>query len=796
MQSPLIENISQKVFSSLKQNLEQTFESSLENKENYIPNISSKNHLNLKFETNKAFNRENPQKNAEKFSISKQNLENLETCWNQEIQELIEKIEAFDFNSSKINENFLSFSICTKSEITENSLENKFSQNQQANEASNLNDLSDKIGAENACDLANCLDIERNSSVLDKLENVTEKVKSHSAPYDNENFKEKPKQTSINGLKQHFRSLFFKLEKLLEIQKETKMLNFTETNFSENSEQSNFLFAENKNNILNFNNYNSTNQKNESENSNSNFPLNSLLTKITEICIEKKFFCEIMNFYLRSANEAKAIDLFLIKNIINFHDYEEAVFFLAEDLTRKLSKIELLFQILQFTSQNFVFNLYPVFSVCLHKLVKFNFIQEAFILKNYMLHFKLEISSVALNSLLEALGKSGRLEDAANLIKEIENANFLHFFDSCFTDSNSDLNNKNNFSKLSMQAGLNQISYGILIKHLCKSNLIDTALVHYEYLKANKLIKDEVIFNLLIDGCSKSSNLAQIISIYQDMLDFEIKPSIVTFNTIIDSYVRAKDFISAWNIYEEIKNFGCVPDKFTFSTLFRGIRNLAHKEYLEKAFVLLEELNKSNNSIDVILINVLIDSCIWLKDEKSLVKIFSNAVNGFYKNLSPDIITFNTFIKGCAQLYLFEEAKKAFNILLSKQDSIKPNDVSFNTMIDVYVRSENLNLVWDLLDLMKKYGIKPDNFTYSTIIKGINKKSNFNASNNFNKNLNNYDSDEAELEMAFKLFENVKANSKPDEILYNCIMDACLRFEKIDKMMEYHVEMMKVKIFL
>ena len=404
------------------------------------------------------------------------------------------------------------------------------------------------------------------------------------------------------------------------------------------------------------------------------------------------------------------------------------------------------------------------------------------------------------------------------------------------TNSGNDLS-QNNFTKLSLNSGINLISYGILIKYLCKSNLIETAFVHYEYLKANNLIKDEVIFNLLIDGCSKTSNLDQIRNIYEDMLEFNIKPTMVTYNSILDSFVRAKDLNSAWKIFEDLIKFGNSPDNFTYSTLFRGIRNPNQKSYLEKALNILDEMVQKNANIDVILVNVLIDSCICLKDEKHLTKIFDYAISGNYKNLNPDIITFNTFIKGCAQMNLFDKAFEAFEKMLSRAETITPNDVSFNTMIDVCVRSENISLVWGIVEKMKDYGIKPDNFTYSTIIKGINKKSNFNnlsgfrnsntnsknnnnnhyyknhknsnSSNNhygnsFNNNLNSGENnfaskertDEGELEIAFKLFENVKMHSKPDEILYNCIMDACLRFEKIDKMMEFHDEMIRVRLFL
>ena len=81
-----------------------------------------------------------------------------------------------------------------------------------------------------------------------------------------------------------------------------------------------------------------------------------------------------------------------------------------------------------------------------------------------------------------------------------------------------------------------------------------------------------------------------------------------------------------------------------------------------------------------------------------------------------------------------------------------------------------MNKVFLLLTKMQEMNIKPDNFTYTTIIKGLNKDS-------FPSNSNNKTN---ELDLAFQLFEKVKQISKPDEILYNCIMDACLRFNQVD----------------
>ena len=53
-----------------------------------------------------------------------------------------------------------------------------------------------------------------------------------------------------------------------------------------------------------------------------------------------------------------------------------------------------------------------------------------------------------------------------------------------------------------------------------------------------------------------------------------------------------------------------------------------------------------------------------------------------------------------------------------------------------------------------------------------------------------------ELDIGFKLLENVKKFSTPDEIIYNCLMDACLKFKQIDRMLEVYEDMKKQKILV
>jgi len=518
-----------------------------------------------------------------------------------------------------------------------------------------------------------------------------------------------------------------------------------------------------------------------------------LLTLLSELNLKFKLILDFIKLLICINNKDK--DEYIINqfhlimnccennnenNLNDFKDFEDSLFILNDYLYRNLSNENFnfnskIFNYLQKTIYVKIYTLYPIFSLLLHTLSKNSNLPHIQILLQEITKNHLEISTCAINNYIDCLCKNNFLEECQTLFEKLitYKPSLIFPYDSY------------NFSKYIPGIGINIVSFGTFIKYLCKSNNFELAMYYYDILNEKNLLKDEIIFNLILDGCSKKKDIDTLKRVYFNMLNKNIKPTIVTFNTIIDAYIRNKDIQSAWKIFEDLIKNEITPDNFTLSTLFRGIRLPIHKEYLYKGF----ELINKNDNIDIILINVLLDSCIKLKEEKMLIELFDNVIEGKINNIKPDLITFNTFIKGCAQLNLYDKVTKAFDCLM--KTDIKPNDVTFNTLIDVFVRQKKMDQVWTIISNMKKYGIKPDNFTYSTVIKGLDKNciKDENDNNNDN-NENNNNNNNNELELAFKLFENVKKNSKPDEILYNCIMDACLRFDKIDLMLELYDNML------
>jgi len=89
------------------------------------------------------------------------------------------------------------------------------------------------------------------------------------------------------------------------------------------------------------------------------------------------------------------------------------------------------------------------------------------------------------------------------------------------------------------------------------------------------------------------------------------------------------------------------------------------------------------------------------------------------------------------------------------------NTVVFNTLIDSQARVGAMDQVSTLWESMLPSGCEPDKITYSTIVKGYCVK--------------------GDLEKAFEVFRGMQENKMAvDSIIYNTVMDGCLRHNRLD----------------
>ena len=120
-----------------------------------------------------------------------------------------------------------------------------------------------------------------------------------------------------------------------------------------------------------------------------------------------------------------------------------------------------------------------------------------------------------------------------------------------------------------------------------------------------------------------------------------------------------------------------------------------------------------------------------------------------------------------------------------REVGLHPTYVTFNSLIDVFVRCNEMPEAWRYFGVMRSSGLKPDNFTCSTLIKGI-KPSAKQLSKGIHHAAYNhrFHGPHPDMQVAFDLLEQMtncpgQFRERPDEVLLNCMIDMCVRFRDL-----------------
>jgi len=211
-------------------------------------------------------------------------------------------------------------------------------------------------------------------------------------------------------------------------------------------------------------------------------------------------------------------------------------------------------------------------------------------------------------------------------------------------------------------------------------------------------------------------------------------------------------------------------------------------------FEILNKISKKGLNPDISTYNYLLNSCYVTSNFETAEKLIEEIFD-ITSPFQPDLSTYNILLKGIScridqiqgndQSSINEKKQmiqKMDNLLedLKKSVTNKPNDVTINTVLDILIKAGEIKRAWDLFDNMKSlYGIEPDKYSYSTIIKAL-----------------KYDLDPTKLEKAFGILEFLKNKTSTinDEIIFNCLLDVCVRLGKMDKAERVFNEMKENKL--
>lgn len=285
-----------------------------------------------------------------------------------------------------------------------------------------------------------------------------------------------------------------------------------------------------------------------------------------------------------------------------------------------------------------------------------------------------------------------------------------------------------------------------------------------------------------------------------------------------------RDFNECLSLFEYLRiwdssQFEESIDQIIFDTLVICLNWFSSNIYVEEFFEFLNETQDLFNDKDPeqtqSVLKKLITSLIQsILTKKNSLDLFLKTLEKF-KELKLD---FNEKI--CVKiLEIINRYTKNDQFLNSMINFMEFNDFkhtinSYNKVLDFYSMRGEFEKALEKFEELKDQNLKPDNFTYSIMIKGIKKMETPNldlAENFFNKYIQDFGSNDliiynsiidvfvssGEIDRTNKIFEMIKENEEisPDQITYNTLIKGFCRIKNYEEADKYYIKM-KISKFI
>jgi len=248
---------------------------------------------------------------------------------------------------------------------------------------------------------------------------------------------------------------------------------------------------------------------------------------------------------------------------------------------------------------------------------------------------------------------------------------------------------------------------------------------------------DEVLFYSIVEACLSVGR--------PDLLEPYLKQRPIkhmqvrnpyTFGSIIRAHGLLKDLEGVWDTWREMRTRRVMPTSVTLGCM---VEALSTNGDVEAGYEFLRDISKD-------------ETC-------------SNQINA---------VIYGSVLKGFAQQKNFDRVWSVYQEMLALK--LQFSIVTFNTLVDACARNNEISRIPALLESMVAQGIEPNLITYSAILKGYCQAN--------------------RLDEAFQLVQQMLQTTqlRPDEIMYNTLLDGCARQGLYDRGMMVLEEMQQVGV--
>jgi len=259
--------------------------------------------------------------------------------------------------------------------------------------------------------------------------------------------------------------------------------------------------------------------------------------------------------------------------------------------------------------------------------------------------------------------------------------------------------------------------------------------------------------------------------------------TISIYSALMKVYAYCGMYDKACDLYDNIRQDGLEPDSMMYGCLMKFsvecgrtqlsqelsekapsldiqnfmslIRAAGRDRDIDRAYAVLQRMRDLKVALDVTAYNCVLDVCVQVGDMKRAKTL----LNEMREQKMMDVISYNTFLKGYTSKGDLASAKALIREM--EAAGMKGNDVTYNCLINCAVSTGNFKEAWDIIDLMERSSVKVDHYTISIMMKALKKIRS-----------------PKDVNLALQLFDRTKINVCSDEILFNTVLETCIRHKE------------------
>eukprot|EP00928_Gymnodinium_smaydae_P079621 TRINITY_DN634_c3_g1_i1.p1 TRINITY_DN634_c3_g1~~TRINITY_DN634_c3_g1_i1.p1 ORF type:complete len:1069 (+),score=299.07 TRINITY_DN634_c3_g1_i1:92-3298(+) len=267
--------------------------------------------------------------------------------------------------------------------------------------------------------------------------------------------------------------------------------------------------------------------------------------------------------------------------------------------------------------------------------------------------------------------------------------------------------------------------YGQMIDTLVAGGRLDDALSLFEEMRAqyaDRLSSQgfSVVYAMIIRGYAQRKDCARALQCYKEMRRDNVTAGLVLFNTLIDACSRVGDMDAAGEIFRDMVAADVVPDLITYSTLIKGH---CFRADLDGAMGLFALMRERGIKPDAIVFNSLLDGCAKKQSPRLCEQVIHDMVEA---GVMPGNHSASILIKLYGRCKDVDAAFRVFEEFPSKY-GFRPNAAVFTCLMATCAASGRLDQAMELHDRMLQEGCNPDEKTYSTLLRGALRAGNLDA---------------------------------------------------------------------